>query len=85
MTVRSTEGRTVRVHVDHDLCQGHGQCELTAPAVFELDDDGVVHVVEAPPDDEEPAVRQAERLCPQQAIRVTGATGERLEQAARRP
>jgi ferredoxin len=46
---------------------GSGQCELLAPEVFEVDDDGVVHLLQAEPDDED-AVRQAAQLCPTGAL-----------------
>jgi ferredoxin len=31
--------------VDKDLCIGCGRCEEVCPAVFELGDDGVSHVI----------------------------------------
>jgi ferredoxin len=61
------------VMVDDDLCQGHGECELAAPEVFSLDDDGTLHVVEQPPEANREAVQRAERSCPVQAIRVVSA------------
>ena len=35
----------VRVQVDAVVCLGVGQCELTEPEVFELDDEGIAVVV----------------------------------------
>jgi ferredoxin len=47
-------------------------CVLTAPDVFDQDDDGIVKVLhEQPETDEEPAVRQAVTLCPSGAVRVS--------------
>ena len=37
------EGETVmKVHVDMNLCQSHGECVVVAPDVFELGDDDVL-------------------------------------------
>ena len=33
---------TFKVHVDHDLCIGAGQCVLVAPQIFDQDDKGLV-------------------------------------------
>jgi ferredoxin len=60
----------MRVVVDHDLCEGHGKCELSAPEVFALGDDDRSHVrIEEVGDDLRQQVEQAIRLCPRQAIR----------------
>jgi ferredoxin len=62
----------MRVVVDIERCRGAGQCPLTAPHVFDQDDeDGTVVVL----DDEPPpplygAVRMAAQLCPNSVIRV---------------
>lgn len=32
----------MRIHVDRDRCEGHRQCVLAAPAVYDLDEDDVV-------------------------------------------
>lgn len=61
-----------RVSVAADRCVGAGQCVLTAPAVFDQDADGISRVLK--PDvasAEADAVREAEFLCPGQAIAVT--------------
>ncbi len=58
------------VIVDMDLCDGHGQCEFAAPAVFRLDDEGELHYEPHPPARELGRVQQAIRLCPVQAIRL---------------
>jgi ferredoxin len=60
----------MRVHVDQDLCQGHGRCYSLAPELFEPDEigngvelnDGVV------PPDQEDAARKAVLNCPERAI-----------------
>jgi ferredoxin len=57
----------MRVHVDRELCVGSGACEMLAPDVFEVDDDGAVQVLQQEPDDEA-AVRDAVSQCPTGAI-----------------
>jgi ferredoxin len=59
----------MRVQVDHDQCEGHGRCQLVAPAVFELREDDLSYVrVSEVPDDLTPLVERAIRWCPKQAI-----------------
>jgi ferredoxin len=62
----------MRVTVDRERCIGAGMCVLTAPEVFDQDEeDGrVVLLVTDPPEELQDAVRQAERLCPSGAIAV---------------
>ena len=57
----------MRVTADREVCVGAGQCELLAPEVFEVDDDGAVQVLQQEPDDEA-AVRDAVSQCPTGAI-----------------
>lgn len=59
----------MNVVVDHDLCEGHGKCQLAAPEVFEVGDDDQSHVRLTEITDElRPKVERAIRLCPRQAI-----------------
>ncbi|MET0235297.1 MAG: ferredoxin [Kibdelosporangium sp.] len=61
----------MHVEGDRDVCVGAGMCVLTAPEVFDQDDEGIVTVLAAePPADEEPAVRQAATLCPSGAVKL---------------
>ena len=62
-----------RVEVDRDRCVGSGTCEALAPAVFEVDDDGVLAVLRPEPagDDEVDAVRDAVQQCPTGALALT--------------
>ncbi|MDX6741551.1 ferredoxin [Actinocorallia sp. A-T 12471] len=62
----------MNVVVDRARCEGHARCELTAPAVYELDDEGVVSVRhgDLPPELESAATAGA-RACPMAALRVT--------------
>jgi ferredoxin len=57
----------MRVVADRELCVGSGACEMLAPDVFEVGDDGVVQVLQAEPDDED-AVQQAAEQCPTRAL-----------------
>jgi ferredoxin len=58
-----------RIEVDRDRCVGSGTCEALAPAVFEVDDDGVLAVLRAEPDTHELAdVRDAVTACPTRAL-----------------
>jgi ferredoxin len=62
----------VKVSVDRTRCVGTGICEVTASAVFELDDkaDLVILVPEIGPDQVD-AVRTAVTNCPTQALTLT--------------
>ncbi|BCB84344.1 ferredoxin [Phytohabitans suffuscus] len=63
----------MRVVANPRGCIGAGQCVITAPAVFDQDEDGIVVVV-----DERPAEAQLEDvravldLCPSQSISLAG-------------
>ena len=64
-------GYAVRVVWDGDLCQGHGACEVEAPAVFRVDDAGKLTVLAPEPEAAHfEAVHQAARECPQRALRI---------------
>ncbi len=61
----------MRVVVDRDLCQGHGECQREAPEVFRLDDEGVLRLVQdEPPEALRDRVQRAVRYCPTSALRV---------------
>ncbi|RSS66141.1 ferredoxin [Streptomyces sp. WAC06614] len=64
------------VRVDRDRCQGAGMCALTAPTVFDQDEDEglVVLLTPRPPQDRHAAVRLAAGLCPAAAVTLTTAT-----------
>lgn len=66
------EGRRLRVRADRETCIGAGVCVLTAEAVFDQDDAGLVVVRAAEPAPEaEAAVRRAVRNCPSGALSLT--------------
>lgn len=61
----------MRVTADREVCVGAGLCALTAPGVFDQDDDGLVAVLANDPDDaHHAAAREAGMLCPSGAVRV---------------
>ena len=61
----------MRVVVDFDLCQGHGECEGEAPEVFELDDDGKLKILQENPSEElRDRVERARKYCPTMAITI---------------
>jgi ferredoxin len=64
----------MRVTVDLDRCEGHGECVLAAPQVFSLgDDDDMVTVLEPEPAEAlRAAVTDAAGLCPMAAITLEG-------------
>ena len=58
----------MKVQVNHDLCEGHGKCEMAAPEVFELRYDDLSYVIVDDVSEElKPKVERAIRLCPRQA------------------
>jgi ferredoxin len=60
----------IRVQANRDVCIGAGMCVLTAGAVFDQDDDGIVVVLEETPEDVD-AVRQAVANCPSGALSIS--------------
>ncbi len=62
----------MRVTADRDVCVGAGMCVLTAPEVFDQDEDGLVKLVRPTPDEgeEEAVAREAVSLCPSGAIQI---------------
>lgn len=58
----------MRVRVDRTLCQTHAQCVFAAPEVFALDDDDELVYDATPGDASWPAVEEAARACPVQAV-----------------
>ena len=59
----------MRIEADRERCVGSGTCEMLAPDVFEVDDEGILAVLEPEPgDDDVPAVRDAVQACPTRAL-----------------
>lgn len=62
---------SMRVIVDKELCVGAGQCVVTAPDVFDQDDDGIVDLLtDSPAEGDRDAVKEAEHVCPARVISV---------------
>lgn len=57
-----------QVTVDRKLCDNHGQCAIAAPAVFRMNDDGVLEYDETFDDALLDEVEEAMDVCPVQAI-----------------
>ncbi|MFG3257348.1 ferredoxin [Streptomyces sp. NPDC048172] len=60
----------MRVIVNRDVCQHHGQCVFSSPDVFRLDEDGELVYDAAPDDALRDDVEDAADVCPLQAITV---------------
>ncbi|MFF9016732.1 ferredoxin [Streptomyces sp. NPDC014870] len=63
----------LRLSVDRDRCAGAGMCALTAPDVFDQDDEEglVVLLHPEPAPAQQAAARMAVGLCPAEAITLT--------------
>jgi sterol 14-demethylase len=60
-----------KVDVDYDLCQGHANCMAEAPEVFQVDDKGILMVVDETPDNSLLKKAQAAaKYCPTSAIKI---------------
>ncbi len=62
----------MKVHVDMNLCQSHGDCVFAAPDVFDLGEDDVLSWKEEVGEDQRAAVEEAVQACPMAAIRIEG-------------
>ena len=64
-------GEPIRIEVDLEACESTGFCAQVAPEVFEISDEGELRLLR---DTAEAALegrlREAEELCPTQAIRI---------------
>lgn len=62
----------MRVAGDREICMATGVCVMTADSVFGQDDDGLVVIAsEEVPGEHESAARNAVRMCPSGALRIT--------------
>lgn len=65
----------MKISADRSKCLSYGNCAAAADDLFDLDDDGLVVVVDSSPSaDAQERARKAAALCPVQAITVTGST-----------
>ena len=68
--------RAVKLEIIHDRCQGAGLCALTAPELFDQDDeDGRIVVLDdSPAPEQQDAARRASTLCPNSVIQIVEET-----------
>ncbi len=63
----------LEVSADRHECQSYGNCVLKAPDLFDLDDNGVVVVLDKTPGEEHrQQALSAVRACPVRALSLTG-------------
>ncbi|BDB44305.1 MULTISPECIES: ferredoxin [Mycobacterium] len=62
----------MKIIVDNDRCELHGECVMAAPEVFDIEDDKEwVTVLDANPGEHlRSAVEEAAMMCPVAAIRI---------------
>jgi ferredoxin len=60
----------MKVVVDMNKCQDHGQCVFAAPDVFSMDEAGHLAYVSDPDEALRDQVEEAADVCPLQAIRI---------------
>ncbi len=61
----------MRIVIDWDLCQGHGNCMADAPEVFLVDEKGKLTLLqETPPEPLREKVQNAVSYCPSGAISI---------------
>ncbi|PTW91391.1 ferredoxin [Microbacteriaceae bacterium MWH-Ta3] len=58
----------MKIHVDRTLCDNHGQCTITAPSVFRIDDQGILQYEENVDDSLRADIEDSMDVCPVQAI-----------------
>jgi ferredoxin len=60
----------MRIIVDRDLCDLHGQCVLTAPDIFRFDDDGELQYLPEVNSEQAVLAESAASICPTAAIEI---------------
>ena len=62
---------SLRVRIDHELCEANGVCVRLVPEVFQLDDDDRLRLEQEEPDETlRPRLAEAVRRCPKQALAI---------------
>jgi ferredoxin len=68
----SAKGSSVKIHVDYARCTGNGLCEGIAEDVFEVGQDGQVHVLcDEVGADRRSEMQDAVDMCPTEALSIT--------------
>ncbi|MBA3745090.1 ferredoxin [Sporichthya sp.] len=64
----------LRVEANRDRCDGHGQCLLAAPTVFDVDEKAnkVILLDPEPVEGLRAAVQRAVSMCPMGALEIVG-------------
>jgi ferredoxin len=60
----------MKITVDLDKCQDHGQCAIAAPVAFRMNDDGKLEYDATADDSYLDEVEEAADVCPVQAILI---------------
>ncbi|WP_182377757.1 ferredoxin [Nocardioides sp. WS12] len=62
----------MKISVHEDECEGNAMCMAIAPDIFDVDDDGMLELLQAEPAaDRRSDVERAVRSCPKAALSVT--------------
>jgi len=61
----------MKITVDLDKCQDHGQCAIAAPVAFRMNDEGNLEYETTVDDSYLDEVEEAADVCPVQAIFIT--------------
>lgn len=64
----------MKMILDYELCEGHGECVVAAPEIFDLDEDGekAVLLQEEPREELRVQATEAVKVCPIAALRLEG-------------
>lgn len=62
----------MRIVVDRDVCQNHGQCAIACPEVFAMDENSEMVYEPSPDETLRSLVEDAVDACPTQAISLEG-------------
>lgn len=65
----------MRIKIDLDLCQGHGECEMEAPEIFRVvsppgEPPRVELLLDAPPAELRAKLEAAVRMCPNRVLSI---------------
>ena len=62
----------IKVHIDLNLCQSHGECVAIAPDLFQLDENDFIVWQEEVDDSRRADLEAAVNTCPMTAISIEG-------------